>query len=77
MDFSDALRLIRGGGVVSRQGWRGTGLTLGLMALPKDQGIMPFLAVRAGDGTLMAWAPGNQELLAEDWVQVEGTVGHG
>ena len=79
MDFGKALHIIRSGGVVTREAWNGTGLVLGVMAPPAEQGIMPFLAVRAADGSVMAWAPGNQELFAEDWtpVQAEGPIGHG
>ncbi len=76
MDFSDALRLIRSGGVVTRSTW--SRLTLGVMAPPAESSIMPFLAVRAPDGKLVAWTPGQQELFAEDWVRVEQEgVGHG
>lgn len=77
MDFSDALRLIRSGGIVTRPQWGG--LTLGVMAPPAESGITPFLAVRATNGSIMPWSPNHQELLTTDWVQVSGeeTVGHG
>ncbi len=78
MDFSDALRLVKGGGVVARQVWLSHGMTLGVMAPPAESNIMPFLAIRAPEGKLIAWTPGNQELFSDDWVQVqEEGVGHG
>lgn len=78
MDFPNALSIVLSGGVVTRQSWSGSGLTLGVMAPPSESGIMPFLAIRASDGKIVAWAPGQQELFAKDWVQVQGeSVGHG
>lgn len=78
-DFSHALTVIRGGGVVARKQWDGTGLTLGVLALPADSGIVPFLAVRAANGQLMAWTPNQQELFATDWelAPTPEVAGHG
>lgn len=77
-DFSTALTVIRGGGVVTRAAWVGSGLTLGLMAPPAESGMMPFVAVRSQTGQIMPWTPSHQEMFAEDWyrVEMEG-VGHG
>lgn len=81
-DFSRALAIIKGGGVVSRLCWQGTGLTIGVV-IPepineKPNQMTPFLAVRAGNGQLMPWQPSSQEMLSSDWVEVEqGLVGHG
>lgn len=78
MDFPNALSIILGGGIVTRHSWNGSGLTLGVMAPPAESGIMPFLAVRTTDSKMVAWVPGQQELFAKDWVQVQGeSVGHG
>ena len=79
MDFADAFRIMRSGGVVTRQSLLETGLTAGIMAPPADSGIMPFFAVRTSDGRVMPWTPQNMELFAEDWivVQGEGVAGHG
>ena len=78
MDFADAFRIMRSGGVVTRQCLTETGLTCGVMAPPKDSGLMPFFAVRSHDGMVIPWQPSHQELFAEDWIAVEGEVaGHG
>lgn len=78
MDFPEALSIILTGGVVTREVWRGSGLTLGVMAPPAESGIMPFLAVRSMDGKIIAWTPGQQELFANDWTQIQPEgVGHG
>lgn len=77
-DFSQALLIIRGGGVVVRKMWAGTGLTLGVMAPPAESGMTPFLALRAENGQMMPWTPSQQELFATDWMQTSiGEAGHG
>lgn len=75
MDFSNALRIVRSGRVVTRPSW--DGLLLGMMALPTESQIMPFLGVKTSGGPIMAWTPSQQELFAEDWVEVGGVAGHG
>lgn len=76
-DFSMALTVIRGGGVVTRVSWAGPGVTLGMVAPPADSGIMPFFAVRSQAGQIMPWTPSQQEMFADDWYQVEMEgVGH-
>lgn len=77
-DFSEALTIARSGGVVAREMWAGTGLTLGVIGPPADSGLTPFLAVRAENGQLMPWTPNQQELFAKDWIRVPSAgVGHG
>jgi len=79
MDFADAFRIMRAGGVVTRQSLLETGLTAGVVAPPKDSGLMPFFAAKSRDGMVVPWTPTHAELFAEDWVSVEGegVAGHG
>lgn len=81
--FAQALDIVRGGGIVTRQCWKGTGLSVGVV-VPEPFGgkanpMSPFLALRAPNGQLAAWAPSNQELFATDWYELSqmGVVGHG
>lgn len=77
MDFPEALRVVLNGGLVARQIWEG--ISMGVMVPPGELGILPFLALRSDNGPLMAWAPSNQEMFANDWVKVtiDEVVGHG
>lgn len=75
MDFSSALTLVRQGRVVTRPGWGS--LTLGLVAPPAESGLTPFLAVRSNAGQMMPWQPSQQEMLSDDWEEIDLSAGHG
>jgi hypothetical protein len=77
-DFSRALTIMRGGGVVARVAWNGTGLTIGALSSPPGNNLTPFIALRSPEGQFTPWAPSHAEMLSDDWYQVETQgVGHG
>ena len=80
-DFSRALAIIKGGGVVTRLCWRDTGMTVGVVVpQPVDEKpnlMTPFLALHAPNGLMMAWVPNSHEMFASDWLEVAQEVsGH-
>lgn len=79
MDFGAALKALKEGRRVARQGWNGKGLWLELqrpdthskmtlpyifMSYPKDAQNTP--------GARVPWLASQTDVLAEDWIQVEG-----
>lgn len=67
-NFSVALRVLKEGGRVSRTGWNGKYMWLGMQ--PPDGGKMtlPFLYMKTADGHLVPWLASQTDLLADDWV---------
>ncbi|WP_199097294.1 DUF2829 domain-containing protein [Dyella sp. ASV21] len=79
MDFGAALKALKEGRRVARQGWNGKGLWLELqrpdahskmtlpyifMSYPKDAQNTP--------GARVPWLASQTDVLAEDWIEVEG-----
>jgi hypothetical protein len=68
MTFSKALKIIKRGGVVTREGWNGKGMWIGLM--PTDAGkdmTRPYIFMKTADNGLVPWVASQTDLLAEDW----------
>ena len=82
MDFSEALRELKSGNKVARQGWNGKGMylflspSLGCQMYKQFTGkdindMQPFIVMSTADGTLVPWLASQTDLLAEDWMLVE------
>jgi hypothetical protein len=83
LDFSEALKLLKRGLVVAREGWNGKGLVLKLqrpdegskMTLPYIYIEYPEASEARGNpiypvGCRCPWLASQSDLLAEDWVLV-------
>jgi len=68
MDFGEALRALRDGQRVTRDGWNGRRMWLALQ-LPDEHSKMrrPYIYMRPVDGDLVPWVASQSDLLADDW----------
>jgi len=66
--FSEALEIIKQGGVVTREGWNGKGMWIALMTteVSLDMG-RPYIFMKTIDDQLVPWVASQTDLLAEDW----------
>ena len=83
MDFSDALRLVKQGSRVARQGWNNKGMFIFLVPgstfkvnRPPLLGIYPegtqinyhgHVDMRTANGQVVPWLCSQTDMLAEDW----------
>lgn len=83
MDFSDAIKVIKSGGKVFREGWNGKGMFIFLVQgsvfqvnRPPLLGIYPegttinyrsHIDLRTVDGSIVPWIATQSDLLAGDW----------
>ncbi len=86
MDFSEALKMIRAGKRVARDGWNGKGMFLFLVPGSKFKvnrppllGIYPegteidyhaHIDMRTAGGQIVPWLASQTDLLANDWKEV-------
>jgi len=86
-DFGWALRMLRDGKLVAREGWNGKGMFLFLVPgsifrvnRPPLDGIYPHgtevtyhshIDMKTAGGTIVPWLASQTDVLAEDWVLVE------
>lgn len=68
MDFSDALRAVKSGAKITREGWNGPDQYVALQ-VPDEHSKMgkPYLYISPVDGRLVPWLASQTDLLAEDW----------
>lgn len=87
MDFGDAIRVLKNGGRVTRDGWNGKGMFLYLVPgsifavnRPPLLGIYPegrVVTYRAhidmvtADGSAVPWVASQTDVLADDWRSLE------
>ena len=87
-DFSVAIRCLKQGVRVAREGWNGKGMFIFLVPgsqfrvnRPPLLGIYPegaqidyrgHIDMKTADGSVVPWVASQTDLLAEDWVMVEG-----
>lgn len=71
MDFGQALNNLRAGHRVSREGWNGLGMWLGLQ-IPDSGSKMglPYIYISTSKKKLCPWTPSQCDVLAADWVRV-------
>jgi hypothetical protein len=71
MDFSDALRLIKQGNSVAREGWNGKNMWIALM-LPTSLSDMsvPYIYMCTVTKDTVPWLASQTDLLASDWTIV-------
>lgn len=68
MDFSAALRELKLGNKVARQGWNGKNMWLALHE-PDEDSLMtlPYIYIKTADHELVPWLASQTDLLADDW----------
>lgn len=86
MDFGDAIRALKAGKKVARDGWNGKGMFLFLVpgshfAVSRAPllGIYPegaeidyrsHIDMKTVDGSIVPWVASQTDVLAEDWMEV-------
>ena len=81
MDFGEAIRSLKEGKKVAREGWNGKGMylflspSLGCKMQKQQTGesindLQPFIVMKTADGTLVPWLASQTDVLAEDWIMV-------
>ena len=82
MDFGHALDLMRTGHVVTRAGWNGKDMYVG-MAQPSRDSILtkPFFYMRTVQGDFVVWLASQTDIQAQDWelgnaAQARQVTGH-
>ena len=87
MDFGEAIRAVKAGKRVARDGWNGKGMfiylvpgsmfavnrapLLGIYPEGTQISYRPHMDLRTADGSVSTWAPSGSDALAEDWHVVE------
>lgn len=68
-DFGWAIRSLRNGGAVNREGWNGKGMWLKAQ-FPDEHSKMtlPYIYMSTADGKLVPWLASQTDLLADDWM---------
>lgn len=68
MDFGDAIRALKTGAKVSRAGWNGKGMWLGLQVPDENSKMgLPYIYMSTVDGRLVPWLASQTDVLGEDW----------
>lgn len=68
MTFGDALRDVKNGAAIQREGWNGKGLKV-LAQFPDANSKMslPYLYIEYPDGQRCPWLASQTDIMAEDW----------
>lgn len=69
MDIGGAVRRMRAGQRVAREGWNGKGMWIALA--PGSPGKLPFTYMKTVTGDTVPWLCSQTDLLATDWIVVE------
>ena len=68
MNFGQALKILKKGGKVSRQGWNGKGMWLMLQRPDKHSKMtLPYIYMKTVTNDLVPWLASQTDMLAEDW----------
>lgn len=86
--FCDALVALKAGGRVCRSGWNGKGMWLKLVPggeyelapgvldnkeeNPCNPRLLPWIGMKTADGGFVPWLCSQTDMLAEDWMLLEG-----
>lgn len=67
MDFSEALKEIKDGEQVTREGWNGKGMWIAV-EFDSDTMTVPYIYIRNVRGDLIPWQPSQEDMFACDWI---------
>jgi hypothetical protein len=71
MDFSDALKELRNGKLLTRKGWNGNGQYIALQTSDEHSKMtQPYLYFTSGT-TVVPWVASQTDLLNDDWEVTE------
>lgn len=71
MNFGQAIELLKKGELVSREGWNGKGMWLGLQVPDAHSKMgLPYIYMKTVTGQLVPWLASQTDVLAEDWTIV-------
>lgn len=71
MDFGNAIKALKAGAKVSREGWNGKGMWLMLQVPdPFSKMTLPYIYMKTAQGDLVPWLASQTDVLAEDWMVV-------
>jgi len=69
-DIGWALRVLREGGSVCREGWNGKGMYLRLQVPDANSKMtLPYVYMKTVTGDLVPWLCSQTDLLAKDWME--------
>lgn len=72
MDFGNAIRALKDGKKVSREGWNGKGMWLALQVPDAHSKMsLPYIYMKTADDKLVPWLASQTDVLSEDWEVVE------
>lgn len=78
MDFSEALKEVKKGKAIKREGWNGSGLLVKLQSPDENSKMtLPYLYIeypltaKTTPGARCPWLASQTDILAEDWGIVE------
>lgn len=76
MDFGEALRALKAGQRVQREGWNGKGMWLE-MQRPDEHSKMrqPYIFIMPVGGEPVPWVASQPDLIEEDWRIVDSFIG--
>lgn len=76
INFGEAIKLLKEGKKVSREGWNGKNMYIELQ-IPDENSKMtlPYIFMRTADSSLypsglVPWLASQTDILAEDWIEV-------
>ncbi len=72
MDFGEAFNALKADEKVTRRGWNGKGMWLGLQKPGSGNPMLsPFIYMCPVGGNLVPWLASQTDMLGEDWETVE------
>ena len=76
MDFGDAIKKIKNGEYVQREGWNGKNMYLFLERMASEiDDRLPSITMRTAQGEFQpGWLASQADILAEDWYEVTVTT---
>ncbi len=73
VSFSYALNYLKSGKKAARTGWNGKGMWLGLQRPDTySKMTLPYIYMKTADNNVVPWLASQTDLLAEDWIEVNG-----
>lgn len=71
--IGEAVKQLQNGAKVAREGWNGKGMWVHLQVPDAHSKMsLPYVYMSTADGKLVPWLCSQTDLLATDWVIIEG-----
>lgn len=68
LDFGQALRILKSGRKVAREGWNGKGMWVNLQVPDENSKMsLPYIYMKTVDDKQVPWLASQTDMLAEDW----------